>query len=171
MAALARWFAVPADHHVENIAGLLFTAPAMVLLAVFVKDLICGAPQPRLASQGGLGVPPDRGRLPLFSRTIVQLTLVAISGSLPALMYFWITNRFLLDSVPLLAIGSAASSWQIYFTRSDYPPRRYFIAFVLFGLVGLGFLVSLLLSMTGTASRFDDLNPELWTLLDRLLSR
>lgn len=157
-AKLAQLMQVPIRHHVENITGLLFALPGIALLALYGRDRLCRAQS---------AARPSRR----FHQLLLVLLLVALGTFLPVLTYFWITNRFLLDAVPLLAISSAAASWHVFSIRSTSPIRRGYLIGAIIALTALGALASFLLAMTGTAGRLDDLNPELWNWLDGLFSR
>lgn len=67
---------------------------------------------------GGL----DHGRR--FRRILWVLLLAGLCVAVPALLYFWVADRFLLDAVPLFALTAAVGSWFLYDSGRIYPIRR-----------------------------------------------
>jgi hypothetical protein len=157
-------------HHVESITGLLFTMPTILFSGFLILDLIRGrlSPSPHtLRSSSSTGFIRNRQ----FGHTIVLILLTGLVAGTPTVLYFWVTNRFLLDSVPLLAITAAVGAWSIYDSGQMYPLRRAFVASLLWLVVIISLGSSFLLAMTGDWTRFDDLNPVAWKSLTEFFSR
>ncbi len=106
---------------------------------------------------------------------MLQLALVFFAGSvmafLPIGLYFWVATRFLMDFVPLLMLSAVLASWEAVRRTADSPASRGLLVTAMPLLIVLGAVLSFLLAVTGSGTRMDDLNPELWERLVRLFAR
>ena len=161
---------VPSFHHVENITGLLFSVPTILFIGFWVLDLTRG-PQGLSRPTSGLSRSTGPVRNRGYVWTTVPLLLAGVAAAIPTILLFWVTNRYLLDSVPLLAITAAVGAWSIYDSGRMYPFRRAFVSTGLWSVVILGLVVSFLLAMTGDSAQFDDLNPVVWKSLTDFFAR
>jgi len=93
------------------------------------------------------------------------LLIAGLMAAVPVVLYFWVSNRFLLDSVPLLAITAVVGTWLLYSKNRKYTLRRAFTTLLIISVVITASLISFLLAITGSWTRFDDLNPVLWKSL------
>ena len=158
-------FNVPDAYHVENITGLLLAMPAVAFSGLLIRELFCYQIDRGSRIPGYFDSSSGFNRDRLFRRTIAILLIAGLTAAIPAILYFWVANRFLLDSVPLLAITTAVGTWLIYSTSRKYPLRRVFTTLLIISVVICASLISFLLAMTGSWTRFDDLNPVLWKSL------
>lgn len=158
-------FNVPNVYHVENITGLLFAMPTVVFSGLLIRELFCYQIDRGSRISGSFDSSSVINRDRLFRRTMAVLLIAGLMAAIPVVLYFWVSNRFLLDSVPLLAITTAVGTWFIYSTSQKYPLRRVFTTLLIISAVIIASLISFLLAMTGSWTRFDDLNPVLWKSL------
>jgi len=154
---------VPDVHSVEDISGLLVAAPFVVFSLVFLGRLA-----PRRA---GRATPPagcealalDAGQG--YSSVAATVILAAILTAVPILAYRHVANRFELDYVPLLVIGSALGAWDLQRANRWRPIRGRLVNVALVTAAAATVVVSILLAVSGPASKIDDYNPTLWRLL------
>ena len=170
LSALLERLQIPSAHHVESVTGLLFSMPTILFSGYLILDFIRRwlSPSPhtlRVSSSTGF----IRNRQ--FGRTFGLILLAGLVAGTPTGLFYWVTNRFLLDSVPLLAITAAVGAWSIYDSGQMYPLRRAFVASLVWLVVIIALVEGFLLAMTGDWTRFDDLNPVAWKSLTEFFSR
>jgi hypothetical protein len=171
VSSLLQGVGVPSVYHVENISGLLFSVPA-VPLTVFLTYVVTRAQSRRgVPSHGGLPREVGLLREPRVKRLLLVMMLAGLGAALPTLLYYWVSNRFLLDSVPMLSITITVLGWAAYESSRITAARRTYAASLLVLGVGFSLLISFLLALTGARSQFDDINPIVWGFLDGLFTR
>jgi len=156
---------IPDAYHVENITGLLLAMPTVVFSGLLMRELFCYQIDRGSRISGSFDSSSVINRDRLFRRTMAVLLIAGLMAAIPIVLYFWVSTRFLLDSVPLLAITAAVGTWFLYCKSRKYPLRRAFTTFLIIAAVIIASLISFLLAMTGSWTRFDDLNPVLWKSL------
>jgi len=170
LSALLERLHVPSVHHVESVTGLLFSMPTILFSGFLISDLIRRGHNPSAATlrdSSSTGFIRNRQS----GRTIVLILLAGLVAGTPTGLFFWVTNRFFLDSVPLLAIAAVVGAWTIHDSGQLYPYRRAFVSSVLWLVVIIALGSSFLLAMTGDWTRFDDLNPVVWNSLTEFFSK
>ncbi len=161
-------FGIPGAYRVEDITGLLFAAPAVLFMFPIVRNLVCGhAPvDPRSEEAPSPKTSPERDRP--MRRLLTVLLVAGFLAGAPSFFFFWAATRYLLDAVPLLAMAVALGLWLLYEANRAYPLRRKLTAMAIILAVIAGLLAGFLLAVSGSDSRFDDLNPALWESLRKL---
>ena len=158
-------FNVPDAYHVENITGLLLALPTVVFSGLLIRELLCYQIDQGSRVPGSFDSSRGLNRDRLFRRTMAVLLIAGLMAAVPVVLYFWVSNRFLLDSVPLLAITAVVGTWLLYSKSRKYTLRRAFTTLLIISVVITASLISFLLAITGSWTRFDDLNPVLWKSL------
>ncbi len=170
IAAFLRRFDQPTTHYVEDVTGLFMVIPFVLAAAVCAATVLCQWP-PAIPHKSG-GIPPSantRG-----SGDLIRLAGVLFAASFlafaPAVLFFWVATRYMLDFTPLLLLAASISTWAAIRAASNYPVRRGMLSTFIVGALLSTVCVSLLLAVTGSDSRFDDMNPALWGQLLSLFS-
>jgi hypothetical protein len=156
---------LPSAYHLENVSGIVFAAPILLLSAVLGMHIVCRVirlPYKALANDApGDNSAATMGQL----SSTAPILLAAIASALPTLFYFWVANRFLLDSTPLLAIAAVAGAWIVWSRSQGRPIEHAFLNAVIVILATVSLLIGLLLAFSGQRFLFDDLNPGVWHAL------
>jgi len=155
---------VPADYSVEDATGLAFAAPTLLFAMTFARKCLYGQiphqsrnNSPDIKAAGSTLI--DQGPIGFL------LLLSGLAGALPVFLFLAATTRYEMDFVPLLAIVAVLGMWRLYEDARPYPIQSRLASGVIVLIVTAGTLVSLLLAVIGAASRFDDLNPGLYSFL------
>jgi hypothetical protein len=157
-------FAVPAEYRVEDATGLVFAAPSLLFAVTFVRKWLFDE-IPRQSRD-------DSSAINTVSRPLTDqgslgslLLLAGLAGLLPIFLFFYTTTRYEMDFVPLFAIVAVLGMWRLHVDTRPYPIQSRLATGAIILIVTAGTLVSILLAVIGAASRFDDLNPGLYTFL------
>jgi hypothetical protein len=155
---------VPAEHRVEDATGLVFAAPALLFAVTYARRWFYGKVpgvfrKDLPAVQGADRTPADQGSLGLL------MLLAGLAGAVPVFLFFYTTTRYEMDFVPLLAIVAVLGMWRFYEDTRPYPIQSRLATAAITLIVTAGTLVSLLLAVSGAASRIDDLNPRMYSFL------
>jgi hypothetical protein len=160
----------PATHHVEDATGLLLVMPFLIASVICVGSCLC---------RWSRHLPSDGGRTSSSTEARGSSDLIRLAGALfaasflafaPAALFFWVATRYMLDFTPLLILAASISTWAAIRAASKYPVRRGLLSTFIVAALLSTVCVSLLLAVTGSDSRFDDLNPALWGELLSLFS-
>jgi hypothetical protein len=166
---LAR-FHIPDVHRVNDVTGILFAMPSILLVGFLAWELICYS-RTRVADEpqaiGNIQTPSS---LPGFRRVFWAILIAACVALAPIFFFFWVASRYLLDAIPLFAILAVVGSWLLYQSTRKYPLQGILAVLFILATVVIGALVSFVLAISGADSRFDDLNPALFETLSNLFS-
>jgi hypothetical protein len=161
-------FGVPAEHRVEDATGLVFAAPSLLFALTFARKWFydeipreSGKDAPAIKAAGWTLT--DQGSLGSL------LLLSGLACVVPIFLFFYTTTRYEMDFVPLLAIVATLGMWRLYEDTRPYPIQSRLATGAIILIVTAGTLVSLLLAVIGAASRFDDVNPGLYSFLVNFL--
>jgi hypothetical protein len=154
-------------YHVEDITGLLLAMPTIVFAGLAARALLCFR---KGGAEGTSGSTDALLHDRWFRRTLTVLLLAGLAAAVPTALYFWVSNRFFLDSVPLLAITACAGTWLVHGASRGFPLRQRAVDLLIVLAVVTAAILGLLLAFTGSWSRLDDLNPSLWKALTDLLA-
>ena len=156
----------PERYHVEQVAGVLITTPyvwfALISILILLRHIHrrrSAQSDPRTTAMGSL----ERW-------LVIVLIGVVILELLPLLTFLSTTMRYLADFVPTLVLLSTIGSYQGYRMDSKHVTKRkaFLTVFLLAALIST--LLGFLLSVTGYNARFENLNPELFDKIERLLA-
>jgi hypothetical protein len=170
VSSLLKGVGVPSVYHVENISGLLFSMPAIPFTAFLTYAVMRADFHRELSSQGHSAYEGGLLRGPRLNRIFLVTIFAGLGAALPSFLYYWVSNRFLLDSVPILSIAIAVLGWAAHSASRITAVRRTYAVCLIVFAVSLSFLASFLLALTGARSQFDDINPVLWNALTGLFS-
>jgi hypothetical protein len=163
--------ALPPIYHVEEVTGILFSMPAIVFVGPLLRACLGRRPNgPARTARIVPAEPIHRERDSSFQRICLTTLVAGIAAGIPVAVFFWVTTRYLLDALPLVALTAVAGSWQFFSARSRSPAQRNIAAAIIVLAVIVGMIVGLLLAMSSSASRLDDLNPALWGALTDFFS-
>jgi len=153
---------IPKAYAVEGITGLAFSVPFVFFAALLAWQIACGRQRPDPLRDGARG--------PAAAPAVLGGALLLASAlmSLPILTFRFAASRYILDFSPLLVIASLIGAWEIYRASLGRPFRRGFVTLLIAGTALFTVVVSLLVAVSGPASRFDDYNPELWRILTQI---
>ena len=160
---LAR-FGVPAEHRVEDATGLVFAAPSLLFAMTFARKRLSNEIPHEFGNDSPANKATGRAQTDLGSLGSLLL-LSGLAGVVPIFLYFYTTTRYEMDFVPLLAIVAVLGMWRLHEDTRPYPIQSRLATGAIILIVAAGTLVSLLLAVIGAASRFDDLNPGLYSFL------
>jgi hypothetical protein len=160
----------PPEHHIDNVTGLLWAMPTILFCGVLVREIICCRQITTPSSSPNKTRTGQQGNHQSIKRIGSILLITGLAAASPVLVYYWVSNRFLLEVVPLLAICSTLGIWLIYRKSLVFPLTRILINSLIISAVIVSTLISLLLTFTGAWNQFDDLNPALWNTLTDLFS-
>ena len=76
----------------------------------------------------------------------------------------------MLDFTPLLMLAAAITTWATIPKAVDFPMQRVLLSTFVVATVVSTVCAGLLMAVTGSDSRFDDMNPALWGQLLSLFS-
>lgn len=160
---LAR-FEVPPEHRVEDATGLIFAAPSLLFAWIFARQWLYGA-IPRPSGSESRPIKQAGGSITHLASLGSLLLLAGLAGVVPTFLFFYTTTRYEIDFVPLLAIVATLGMWRLYEVTRPYPIQSRLATAAIILILTAGTLVSFLLGVIGAASRFDDLNPGLYSFL------
>lgn len=163
-------FNIPNVYRIEDVSGILFAFPSILLVAYLLWDLVCFYRINPLGEKDNLqtiGFPCTK---PQFRRILWVILLSGILAAAPIFFFFWVANRYLLDSVPLFAILATAGAWLLYQNTLHRPLKGPMAKLFIVITILIGLIVGFLLAISGADSRFDDLNPRLFKTLSDLFS-
>lgn len=161
---LLRRLSVPATYVVEDAAGLVFAAPALLFALTFARKLLyqelprCSPADSAVIAVAG-GATIDQGALGAL------ILLSGLAGIIPVILLFFSTTRYEMDFVPLLAIVAVLGMWRLHEDTRPLPIQSRLATCSIVLVMTVGTLVSFLLAASGSASRLDDLNPDLLLFL------
>lgn len=159
---------VPEAWGLESMAGLVFSLPMLLFAATLAAKLLCfGQTQLKGVTRSQSSNSPTAQN---WRRTSGIILIAGCAAGIPVIFYTYVSTRFLLDAIPLLALCSVIGAWHIYLSNRLWPIRRRLTNSIILLAVGISTIVSLLLAMSGALSRFDDVNPELYNSLVELFS-
>lgn len=160
----------PEDYYTEQVTGLLYSVPAVLFSAIAVFHLKRGfwqqpqeSPQVRHDADGS----STGFLLPWLTLTLAAGALLLL---LPIVVHVSATMRHLADVVPTLCILSTIGFWLGYRSISGRPGSRYWYLLFAWLVTLVTAVMGLLLAVTGYAARFENLNPELFDKITRLLA-
>jgi hypothetical protein len=160
----------PKYYYAEQVAGILNTTPyvwfAVVPILILLRKIFSksnGAPSAARDSQKSVN---------RFAEQWLTISFIgaAVFAFLPLLAFVAITMRFLADFVPMLVLLSTIGSYQGYRMISKHATKRKTFLTVLLLAALISALLGFLLSVTGYDARFENLNPELFEKIERLLA-
>ena len=163
--------APPDTHYVQDATGVLVVMPFIVASILLVGDSVCRRERDQRGARNGASFSLDGGRvLPLIGVAAVLL-VGSLLAFLPSALYFWVATRFMLDFTPLLLLAAVTCSWVALQSATGNPMRTRLLTFIIVATLGFTVGMSLLLALTGSDARLDDLNPRLWSQLVQFFSR
>ena len=123
-ANLPEGLGTPPMYTPQPVSGVLVSTPAHLFAVYLVWWVLCGQ------ASIGVGAGKTAGKIdrtlsaPGLRISMVALVLVAFFAFLPASLYHWNANRFLLDFMPLVALLSVVGAWlAVERNRSPTPHR------------------------------------------------
>ncbi len=152
------WLHLSRIYQTQEVTGLLYTAPWLLLAVLPVAGLFW----PRLLP------PSTRPEDQSLRWLILALAGSFLFGAAFFLVFFWAAERYMLDFIPALMLLSFIGLWQLDELLRSKPRLRFLIRAILAVLMLASILLSLLLSMTFNADGFRHLNPVLWRQLGNL---
>jgi hypothetical protein len=158
---IAELLRIPGGNMLQNATGVFFFMPSIYFfgLSAWSRIRMTRLQRHKQSPPGDSWEETHGLRL---NRLILIIGASAILAGLPLLFYFWVANRFLLDFIPLLALISAVSIWYVYRSNRFTIIRRVYFSVTILITIAASYGISLLLSLTGAWSRFDDINPVFW---------
>jgi hypothetical protein len=151
-------------YNVEKIVGLIYSAP-FSLFGLVPAALIVGDRLPTWARKNGAATEAvPAGLLRWF---LVTLGAAVFLGLLVMFAVFYATTRYMLDTIPSLALLSVLGFWQGYQLLGRTPWWRTAYSAVAVVLVVLTIVVGLLLSFSADPHWIDINNPHLLPALRR----
>ncbi|HET6845462.1 MAG TPA: hypothetical protein VFH29_01425 [Anaerolineales bacterium] len=148
-------------YYAEDITGLIFSAPFLLLaFAPFVS------PGTRAAVS-----PSEGAQRPQWGWLVAALSGSSLIGLGFFLIFFWASERYLLDFLPSALLLAVLGFWQL---SERWPPRALARSMAIGLGVGLGaisIVVSTLLAIAQNADAFRKLDPLFWMQLNNLFRR
>jgi hypothetical protein len=156
--SLIPFIKIPEIYHVQEITGLLYGAPFLVLALLPVFGLLHRVPANLAGDE----------RAQLFKWLVTALAGSFVFGSALFLAFFWAAERYIVDFLPSLLLLSLIGMWQLdrRLAFISWGRTAYWIA--LSFLMAASILVSFLLSLSFNSDAFRHLNPLLWRQLSNL---
>gem|GEM_PF-251478 len=160
----------PEHYHVEQVAGILITTPYVLLVFIPVFTILS-----QMFRRRSIRSPSEGDFLTTTNYFPGQWLIITLIGAgvlelLPLLFFLYTTMRYLADFVPTLVLLSTIGSYQGYrMTLKHAAKRKAFLTILLLTAL-ISALLGFLLSVTGYAARFENLNPELFEKIERLLA-
>ncbi len=148
-------FALMGIHHVEQITGLLYAVPFVLLSLVSLVQVKRWAARFFTRDSGDSG-DKDGSMLSWVTISLAGASLLAFTALLP---YFYVAIRFLADVLPSLILLSVLGMWKGYvYVRDRLILRRFYVlAVIALGLLSI--VISLLLTMAESYPQFEYHNP------------
>ncbi|WP_152031675.1 hypothetical protein [Longilinea arvoryzae] len=156
---------IPSIYTIDNSVGLLFTTPTLLFAVYLIRPLFEGW---RVCVQNRDAAPGKRLNQAFSFEarfTLGFILLAGIAASLPILTYFYVSCRYMLDFLPLLNIPIVAGMWQLFRVHNHFPIRRWLTPLLIISFVTYSAGIGFILALTGAQTRFDDLNPTLYSVL------
>ena len=152
-------FPTPDAYSVEEVTGIALAAPFAIFSAVLAARLACANGNREAMSTG----------TPRVRRGVARVgTGLLLAGALtfaPLLVYRFAANRFLFDLVPMVILASVLGAWDLAVTTRARPIGNKIVSFFVLSTAIGTLVVSMLIAVSGRASRIDDYNPDLWRVL------
>jgi hypothetical protein len=161
-ASFLRRFDVPQAHHPDTSTGYLMVVP-FVLFALPLAGMLILRIKPE--TWGG-----RQERTEGLRRTGWSLLLGSLAAMVPLLLFFWVSVGYLTDWTRLMVIFAVLGAWAYWGRWRSFPIRGRLTVGLLVAAIAISVGFSVLLALTGSASRFDDENPALWNQMIRLFS-
>lgn len=160
----------PKYYYVEQVAGILFTTPYVWFAVVPILILLRRIFRKSKSVPSAARVSNEISSCFTEQWLMISLIGAVVFGFLPLLFFVGVTMRYLADFVPALVLLSTIGLYQGYrMTSKDATKRKAFFVVILL-VVLISALLSFLLSVTGYDARFENLNPELFEKIERLLA-
>jgi hypothetical protein len=140
--------------HTEGGTGLLFAAPYL-LLAVIPGVGLFSAPSRNGVKKEAPETSSDKRLLAWLCISLLGAVVISFSA---LLLFFYSTMRYLEEVVPALVILASIGLWQGYAFVHRKLRSRLLYSVVVVGLAAYSIIVGTLLSVTGPAGRFTELN-------------
>jgi hypothetical protein len=158
---------VPIIYRSEQVTGLLFGAPFVLLAAIPPLSMLSRFTR-RLLHQDIAEPNKEHWLLLWITLSLAGSVILAFAF---LLLFFYATMRYLADIIPSLALLASIGFWQgdQFLRRKPLVGALYSVACV--GLALISILVSMLLAVTSYDERFRHLNRPLLEQLIRLLGR
>ena len=162
---------IPDTYHLQNVNGLIFATPIIAFAVYAVVAMISGQVllYPKASDLLSDGALLNRHRN--LTRVITILVVASIIAALPPLLYFWVADRFMLDAVPLVTLVAAVGAWHLFRSTGNQPARRSLAKVLILVLAITSALIGFLLAFTGSGSRMDDINPDLYVTIVEFFSK
>jgi hypothetical protein len=164
------YFKSPPLYFTEQVSGLLPTLP-FIFLALIALVHIFRAGGSMLARHADEPAPiqrqADAGLKVWTFTTFAGAGLLALA---PLLLFIAANMRYLADAVPSLVLLSILGFWQGAEFLTARPALRRLFIFLVILLVAYSAITSLLLAVTGSEARFENLNPTLFEQLTHWFS-
>jgi hypothetical protein len=160
----------PEPYRVEQVTGILITTPYILFAIIPILFLLRKYFGGRSA-QSSLGGDHRTIAIDASEKWLITALIGAVVLELaPLLIFFYITMRYLADFIPTLVLLSTIGSYQVYRLTSKHATKRKAFLTVLILAALISALLGFLLSVTGYDARFENLNPELFEKIERLLA-
>jgi hypothetical protein len=156
----------PKSYRIEQVAGVLITTPyvwfALISALILFRHIYRRRNVPSDPLKNAIGSSEKWLIIALLGAMILEFS--------PLLVFHTTTMRYLTDFVPTLVLLSTIGSYQVYRQTSEHTARRKAFLTVLIITALISALLGFLLSVTGYAARFENLNPELFGRIERFLA-
>jgi len=149
-------FGLPSLYFAEEITGLVYTAP--FLISAFIVAI---ANRP-----GAREITDNQGALSRWLSAALGGSF--LSGFAVFLVFFWASERYLLDFIPCALLLAMFGFWQGTQSARGWPFGRAALISVGLLLLLISALISSLLAIAQNADGFRALNPILWQQLNNL---
>jgi hypothetical protein len=149
---------LPSVYFAENITGLIFTAPFLLC----GLGLLRAAPQVRGPSFGA------HANLQSLRWLQAALAGCALGGFATFLVFFWGSERYLMDFLPAALLLAVIGSWSAIVRLWERPWARLAPVLLVLGLVTVSVVLSTLLAIAQNAEGFRQLDPHLWQQLNNV---
>ncbi|UCF61237.1 MAG: hypothetical protein JSV37_00755 [Anaerolineaceae bacterium] len=160
----------PEHYHVEQVAGILITTP-YVLFAIIPIIILLWKIFGGRSVQSSIGSDPCASEISASENWLITALMGAVVlAFFPLLIFLYSTMRYLADFIPILALLAIIGSFQgsRITSRRKIFQRSFITILTLTALISS--LLGFLLSVTGYTARFENLNPELFDKIERLLA-
>ena len=157
-------------YHVEQVAGILTTTPyiwfAVIPILILLRQILN-----RNGVQSSVGGDPHTIANGASEKWLSTALIGAVTLEFfPLMIFLYITMRYLADFIPTLVLLSTMGSFQSYRITSKRKTLHGLFITILVLAVLISILLGVLLSITGYAARFENLNPELFQRIEKLLA-
>ena len=152
---------LPALYFAERITGLIYTAPIIVF--ALVPALWHGDRD----AAGSIA----EGERTLFRGLVAALGGAFLCGFAFFTVFFWASERYLLDFLPPMLLLSVIGFWKLSEALRPRPRARAAVIFLALLLAGVSVVVSNALAVALNSAEFRQLDPQLWRQLNNLFRR